>query len=432
MENGGRPMRICAKRRDIWRFDLEIRAHEVGAIAMRFSKTAGNRRYRIAVISSVPPDPNRIAGALILHRWLEHPQIDWIYIEPRDPSIGLICRGLDRLTRTRLHRSARQLKHWYEVNRLGVYLRHAAFLRKCLKELDKRKPEIILSVAHGPFYKIAHQASKRTKIPLILLAQDWWPAFPNAGRGQTREAEERTFLRICRESAATIAVSDGMRRELGDPPNTVVIHDLPSEFKKAHEPLPKSSAHEMRIIYAGNISTYGPMVEQAARQCMKSNLLRLEIFGCKPIRWSEGTVEEFREAEIYRGFVFPDEFLKTANNYDLVLAIMSFDPQMRLRMRTCFLSKIVELAQLGKPLAIWGPQDCSAVVWARKSRAALCITNESPEALREALEKFATDLHERRRLASAIQASAANEFNPLHIRRRFFEVLEKVSRKDRF
>lgn len=387
---------------------------------------SGPKQVRLAVISSVPPDPNRIAGALILSRWLDHPQIDWTYLEPPTKPKGHVWRVLDRLTRTRFHKVSRPAKHFYEQNPLAVGLSRKAFFRHCLQTIGELQPNMILSIAHGPFYKIAHRVSKRTGIPLILLAQDWWPAFSDIAP-RHKQREEQDFISICRDSAATIAVSEGMFEELGRPANARVLHDLPTEvevdFNRPFEP----SGIPLKVIYAGNLSTYGPMVEKAALACMNSDSVRLEIYGREPIRWSEGIEKRFREAGIYRGFVSPTDFPKVAGDYDFVLAIMSFAPDLRQRMRTCFLSKIIELAQLGKPIVVWGPEDGSAVVWASKTGAALCITDESPAALHLALERLAKDKDEQRRLAQAIRASAANEFNPVKIRQRFMEVLDSVS-----
>ncbi len=262
-------------------------------------------------------------------------------------------------------------------------------------------------------------------IPLILLAQDWWPAFSHV-KPKNKQREEKEFISICADSAATIAVSEGMYEALGGPPNAHVLHDLPSEADADFgQPIEKTEL-PLQVIYAGNLSTYGPMVEQAALACMDSDLVRLEIYGREPIRWSEGIEKRFKDAGIYKGFVSPTDFPTVARDYDFVLAIMSFAPELRQRMRTCFLSKIIELAQIGKPIVVWGPEDCSAAVWARKTGAALCITDESPEALRSALEGLAKDKDEQHRLAQAIRNSAANEFNPQKIRQRFMGIIDGV------
>lgn len=379
-------------------------------------------QYKIVVISSVPPDPNLIAGALILHRWLDHPQIDWTYIEAPQKQRSFIWRILDRCTRSRLHQLAHPLRRWYESNAITVYFEHRAFQQHCFKKVNELQPEIILSIAHGPFYKIAYRVSQQTQLPLLLLAQDWWPAFVKGSLSKKRK-EEADFKRICADSAATIAVSEGMRQELGCPPNTCVIHDIPSAAQSA--PLTfQPSAGLLKIIYAGNLSTYGPMVEQAARACRESDSVRLEIFGKEPIRWSAGTEDAFRSEGIYRGFIPPEEFPKVASGYDFVLAIMSFAPEMQQRMRTCFLSKIIELAQLGKPVIIWGPENCSACAWAQKTGAALSIHDPSPAVLLTSLEKLAEDPAEQHRLAAAIKTAAANEFDPEKIRSQFMAILD--------
>jgi glycosyltransferase involved in cell wall biosynthesis len=73
-----------------------------------------------------------------------------------------------------------------------------------------------------------------------------------------------------------------------------------------------------------------------------------------------------------------DDWLAEA---DAFLIPMVFEAGMRRRMQTSFPSKLVEFAQFGKPLIIWGPSDCSAVDWAGNSKKALCVTEESPTAL---------------------------------------------------
>ncbi len=385
------------------------------------------KTYRVTVISSVPPDPTRIAGALILYRWLNHPRIEWIYLEPPEKAKSLIWRVLDRLTRTRFNRIAVPLIKFYEGNALAVHLRHKDFYRHCLQDVGRDRPDLILGIAHGHFYKIAHRVSKQLGVPLILLAQDWWPAFVKGG-AEKQQREEKDFIRILSDTDATIAVSEGMFHELGRPQNAIVLHDIPSENARTPARTFQPSDKPLKIIYAGNTSTYGPMIEQAARACMKSDSVRMEIYGRPPIRWSEGTEEEFREAGIFRGFVSPEAFPKVADSYDFVLAIMSFDPALRQRMKTCFLSKIIELAQLGKPIVVWGPEEGSAAVWAQRTGAALAVTDPSPESFFAAVEALAHNPAEQTRLAHAIRAVAEKDFNPEKIRRDFMGILERVSR----
>jgi glycosyltransferase involved in cell wall biosynthesis len=384
--------------------------------------------YRVAVISSVPPDPLRVAGALILSRWLDHPQIRWELVDPGEGTKNLHYRILDRLTRTRFHRLAHWMKNLCENNPIrGSSVRRAAF-RHCMASVTESKPEIILSVAHGPLYKTAYQVSKRTGIPLVLLAQDWWPAFTEVA-AKRRAKEQRDFIAICGDSAATIAVSEGMLKELGNPRNATVLHDLPSDPPTDPHSSPRTVGPLFKAVYAGNLAEYGPMIEKAALTCRESDQVRLEVFGRSPIWWSDGMEDYLGKQGIYRGFIAPSDFPATANQYDCILATMSFDPELQQRMRTCFPSKIIELAQLGKPIIIWGPEDCSAVTWARKHNAALCVTDESPDAFRHALEELAQNAERQEALTAAIKQSARNEFSPEKIRESFMQVLAGVVTK---
>jgi len=64
---------------------------------------------------------------------------------------------------------------------------------------------------------------------------------------------------------------------------------------------------------------------------------------------------------------------------------MIFDPTMRRRMETSFPSKLVEFAQFGKPIIVWGPEYCSAVRWARTGAKGHYTIDPSPTTLINAL-----------------------------------------------
>jgi glycosyltransferase involved in cell wall biosynthesis len=97
-------------------------------------------------------------------------------------------------------------------------------------------------------------------------------------------------------------------------------------------------------------------------------------------------------------------------------------------METSFPSKMLEMAQFGKPLVIWGPEYCSAVQWARQGNRALCVTDQNPDALRHALEKLAVSTDEQQRLAAAALQSAQTDFNPDRIQAQFMDALRSVIR----
>jgi glycosyltransferase involved in cell wall biosynthesis len=93
------------------------------------------------------------------------------------------------------------------------------------------------------------------------------------------------------------------------------------------------------------------------------------------------------------------------------------------RMETSFPSKLIEFAQFGKPLVVWGPEYCSAVEWARRKDSALCVTNPDAAALAGALQNLASSHALRASLAAAIASTAADEFGPAEIQERFRSIL---------
>jgi glycosyltransferase involved in cell wall biosynthesis len=92
-----------------------------------------------------------------------------------------------------------------------------------------------------------------------------------------------------------------------------------------------------------------------------------------------------------------------------------------------FPSKLIEFAQFGKPLVVWGPEYCSAVEWARREDSALCVTNQDPVALVAALNRLTDSRLEQERLAAAADRAAAGEFDALAIQAGFQDLLAACS-----
>jgi glycosyltransferase involved in cell wall biosynthesis len=113
------------------------------------------------------------------------------------------------------------------------------------------------------------------------------------------------------------------------------------------------------------------------------------------------------------------------------LVVMSFAPSHRRRMKTSFPSKMIDATQLGLPIIIWGPEECSAVNWARKGERALCVTDPDPSAIRSALEELAASPAEQQRLAQSSREAGATDFNPDRIQAQFIEALTQAIQMNR-
>jgi len=284
------------------------------------------------------------------------------------------------------------------------------------------RPDVLLTVAHGWWHMEARRVAKEFNLPLVSFFQDWWPDFPDVPAA-FRFRVEREFCRTCAESAVAICVSDGMRRELGEPQNALVLHDIPS-VTRSESSMPDFKL-PLRVVYFGNLAEYGPLIESALRALKGSDRVRLEIFGPSPV-WTSGAEDEFRSCGVYRGFIPSDQLAESLQHFQAALVVMSFAPPHRRRMTTSFPSKLIDATQLSLPVVVWGPEYCSAVKWARKGNRAFCVTDPNPLALREKLEELVVSPSELRRLAKSASDAAAGDFNYERIQLQFMDALRRA------
>lgn len=373
-------------------------------------------RIKVLVVSSVVPNALGSGGELVLHRYvkgnsrIESEVVSWERFPFRLKLIG----KLKQLGFRSVSRSWECLFPVLPPTKMIHALIHSF------------RPDVVLTVAHGWWHIQARRIAKEFNLPLVSFFQDWWPDFPDIPV-LFRSRVEREFRRTCSDSAVAICVSDKMRRELGEPLNGLVIHPIPS-LTRSQRWRPDFTP-PLRLVYFGNLQEYGPSVETALRVLDGSNQVRLEVFGPNPL-WTAGAENYFRSSGLYHGFVAWDQFLKSLEQSQAILVVMSFAPSHRRRMTTSFPSKLIDATQLGLPVVVWGPEYCSAVQWARHGEHALCVTDPRPAALRKALEMLAMSPGEQERLANASHEAARTDFNPNTIQALFMEALHNALVKD--
>jgi len=369
-------------------------------------------QIKVLVVSSVVPNAEGLGGEVVLDRYLN-----------RNPGIqSNVVRWQQFPLRVKLMGKLRQagfrlLSQSWEC--LSPVLPSEKIIRDFI---NKFQPNVVLSVAYGWWHIQARRVAKEFNLPLVSFFHDWWPDFPDIP-AIFRSRVERQFRQTCADSAVAICVSDGMRRELGDPPNAVVIYPIPAPTKQ--EGSTPDLKRPLRVAYFGNLCEYGPPIENALRTLDGSNKARLEVFGAHP-RWTSGAEDHFRSRGLYHGFPAANQLIASLRDFQAVLVVMSFDGALRRRMTTSFPSKMIEGMQLGLPSVIWGPEYCSAVRWARRGNRALCVTDANPSALRQALEGLAASSLEQERLAKSACEAAAGDFNPERIQAQFTDVLRQA------
>jgi glycosyltransferase involved in cell wall biosynthesis len=369
-------------------------------------------RIRVLAVSSVVPDAFGSGGGLVLHRHLKsNPEIHSEVLCWKEFPLRLKVIG-----------KLRQIG-FRPVSRAWECLFPPLPPNKMLHEsIQSFRPAVIVTVAHGWWHIQAGRVAKQFRLPLVSFFQDWWPDFPEVPSA-FRSRVEREFRKTCAASDVAICVSDGMRRELGEPPNALVLHDIPSIARR--ERSTPDLKLPLRVAYFGNLSEYGPMIESALRVINGSDQVRLEVFGPGPL-WCSGAEDEFRSRGVYHGFIPSNELAESLQNFQAALVVMSFDAALRRRMTTSFPSKMIDAVQLGLPVVIWGPEYCSAVEWARSGERALCVTDPNPSALRRTLEGLAAARTEQERLAKSSREAAATDFSYERIQGQFASALRQA------
>jgi hypothetical protein len=105
------------------------------------------------------------------------------------------------------------------------------------------------------------------------------------------------------------------------------------------------------------------MLLKALREFKDHPTIQLQVRGYNP-NWPEEAKKEMRDAGLWLEFAPRTELDTWLQSADAFLIPMVFDEKYRRRMETSFPSKLIEFAQFGKPLIVWGPKYCSAAKWA--------------------------------------------------------------------
>jgi glycosyltransferase involved in cell wall biosynthesis len=376
---------------------------------------------RVLLISSVQPRDTS-GGELVLHRHLCRPS-NWEFelygTEPEQFRIGILDRRLaGRLNQTRLRRWAQDYLLLRDGRWLDKELRHTRL---------SRRQTIVMTVAHGDACGAAVRFARRHHLPLVTVFHDWWPDIPDV-HPFVREILRKRFQRTYSESRVAWCVSDGMRAALGSHPHVDVLYPVPPLHPRACPKLSNVSSSQksaFKILYAGNLGEYGPMLQNALQSSKDHPSLRLEVRGTNP-NWPQSFRTEMRQRGLWFEFVPRCDLDSWLASADAFLIPMVFDANMRRRMQTSFPSKLTEFVQFGKPLVIWGPDYCSAVQWARRGERAVCAVDEGAPKLLAILEDLRKSPAEQRRLSKEATSAAINEFDPIDIQKRFLSGLDEA------
>jgi hypothetical protein len=105
---------------------------------------------------------------------------------------------------------------------------------------------------------------------------------------------------------------------------------------------------------------------------------------------------------------------------------MFFDAAQRRRAETSFATKLVDYSRAGRPVVIWAPETSAVVQWAKKSKAAVCVTEPDARALLSTLMDLKRNKALQLELAARMRRAYETEFSPVKLQQQFMEGLNSV------
>ena len=371
-------------------------------------------------ISSVRPEPTS-AGQIILYRhFCNRPEFDLeVYgFEPTKFSVRMLLRRV-------LGRLARFVGIFETLVNCAWVLWKGRWMDKDLPvKVERDQKTIVGTVAHGDGVYAAQRFAKKHNLPLVVFFQDWWPDMAGVPKPFIKLLDKH-FLALAKTCALGICVCEGMKRALGGGGNLEVLPPIPAESDPRSLSVSNTTrSGKFKLLYFGNLDLYGPMLLEALREFKDHPTIHFQVRGSNP-NWPEEVKKEMIDAGLWLDFAPRAELDAWLQSADAFLIPMVFDKKYRRRMETSFPSKLIEFAQFGKPLIIWGPEYCSAVQWGRKANRALCISDENPNRLRDNVEWMTKSQKTIEDLVRGIQSAAQEELCQSYLQSRFKKVLAK-------
>jgi glycosyltransferase involved in cell wall biosynthesis len=241
-------------------------------------------------------------------------------------------------------------------------------------------PDAIFTVG-GSWNKmalLARRVSRKLGVPLIGSFNDWWyyNAYYYPFAAKIIERRFRNFYKSC---DLAICTSEGMQEALGEHKNSVIIYPTGAEIKEVpSKRLPSSELTSFTVAFAGNLGDwYGLMLEALVRSA-KDSVIKFKFFGSNP-SWSKEFDDYVRMEKIYEGQISFEQLQHEMQEVDGLLLLMGFQQEYAVIEKTSFKTKFLDYISFKKPIMLWGPSYCSAVITASEFNSANICTSPNPQ-----------------------------------------------------
>lgn len=347
----------------------------------RVTDDARQRSPRLLYLGDVPVEASFHGSALVYRLLQGYPKGDLLVVE------GSVGRSLParRLAGVQYRQLSMGRERWLLTRfrravAAGLTLRASARISQVARLLEGFEPEAVLTVAHGFSWLTAAVFAQQRRLPLHLIVHDDLAKVANLP-GPFSSWLDRRFGCVYRQAVSRLCVSPfmvedfsrryGVQGEVLYPSRAADALDCdapPARITGAGQPLVfafggtinnDEQFRALRLLgealdaVAGVLRVYGPLTRGAAEEAgiMRPNV---RLMGVLPSA----------------------EFIPTIRaEADVLFVPMSFMPEQRAIMTTCFPSKLSDYTAAGLPILIYGPPECSAVRWAKENQGSMEVVD---------------------------------------------------------
>lgn len=288
------------------------------------------------------------------------------------------------------------------------------------------KPDVVLTLAECGLCHVARKTAERHGLPLVGLFLDWFPMMKgHYGHTLTRPILSRYYRELYAACDLAFCTSDGMQEVLGPHPNSHVIYPMPGRHR-----LPEKSwlppTGKFRLVYVGSVENfYGRMLCSLIEKIEITSDLEIIVVGPNA-DWPPPILQRAKANGIYLGFKPPEEAAAVLAGADALLAVMSFEREYELFMRTSFTTKFLDYVAFGKPVILWGPEYCGPVRVARKHGGAAAVSTDDVGAVISLCRQIGGDTALSNELSKQALQLHETLFNPDRLQSIFVGEIEKL------
>lgn len=391
------------------------------------SHVTSQEKLRVLLVSIVPPK-NDCGVRIVMHRHLvERTPFELHVASNADFADDLLIHTRLRLPygilRLRRSRFGPQTASWVTGYESLVW--PLTPKRELDAAIETFCPQVILTLAEYGLCHIACDAAKRYSLPLAGLFLDWFPTV-HVSHGWAQRIVSRRYRELYAACDLAFCTSDGMKEVLGPHRNSHVIYPMPGSHRVAQQAWPPPSG-KFRIVYVGAVQgAYGRMLRSLIGKIEATNDLEVIVIG--PNDWPPDFLKYVEAKGLYLGFKPPEEAAKVLASADALLAVMSFEREHELFVRTSFTTKFLDYVAFGKPVILWGPDYCTPARVVRESGGAVVVSKNNPDLILSVCRQIADDGAWREQLSQQSRQLHQTLFNPDRLQNIFVSEIEKLVR----